>query len=69
MVDLVRSGRIPEALSREFEPTAQAIWKAGESSSQRTRLAQCHLERPLGSPLLLSRVHWVWPELVVEAKS
>ena len=26
MVDLVRSGRSPEALSREFEPTAQAIW-------------------------------------------
>src|SRR6516164_9033589 len=26
MVDLVRSGRTPEALSREFEPTAQAIW-------------------------------------------
>ena len=26
MVDLVRSGRTPEQLSREFEPTAQAIW-------------------------------------------
>jgi transposase len=26
MVDLVRSGRTPEALSREFELTAQAIW-------------------------------------------
>ena len=26
MVDLVRSGPTPEALSREFEPTAQAIW-------------------------------------------
>ena len=26
MVDLVRSGRTPEAPSREFEPTAQAIW-------------------------------------------
>jgi hypothetical protein len=25
MVDLVRSGRTPEALSREFEPTAQAM--------------------------------------------
>ena len=25
MVDLVRSGRTPEELSREFEPTAQAI--------------------------------------------
>lgn len=26
MVDLVRSGRAPEDLSREFEPTAQSIW-------------------------------------------
>ena len=26
IVDLVRSGRTPEELSREFEPTAQAIW-------------------------------------------
>src|SRR5438477_6202908 len=25
MVELVRSGRTPEALAREFEPTAQAI--------------------------------------------
>ena len=26
MVDLVRSGRRPKESSREFEPTAQAIW-------------------------------------------
>ncbi len=26
MVELVRSGRTPEELSREFEPTAQTIW-------------------------------------------
>lgn len=26
MVELVRLGRTPEELSREFEPTAQAIW-------------------------------------------
>ncbi len=26
MVDLVRGGRTPEELSREFEPTAQSIW-------------------------------------------
>ena len=25
MVDLVRAGRSPEALAKEFEPTAQAI--------------------------------------------
>ena len=26
MVELVRLGRTPEELSREFEPTAQSIW-------------------------------------------
>ena len=26
MVELVRSGRTPEELSHEFEPTAQSIW-------------------------------------------
>jgi transposase len=26
MVELVRSGRTPEELSREFDPAAQAIW-------------------------------------------
>lgn len=26
MVELVRSGRTPEELSREFEPTARSIW-------------------------------------------
>ena len=26
MVDLVRKGRTPEDLSREFEPSAQSIW-------------------------------------------
>ena len=26
MVDLVRGGRTPESLSREFEPTAQSNW-------------------------------------------
>jgi len=26
MVELVRAGRPPEELSREFEPTAQSIW-------------------------------------------
>ena len=26
IVDLVRAGRTPEELSREFEPTAQSIW-------------------------------------------
>ncbi len=26
MLDLVRAGRTPEELSRDFEPTAQSIW-------------------------------------------
>ena len=26
MVELVRAGRTPEELSREFEPSAQSIW-------------------------------------------
>ncbi len=26
MIEWVRAGRTPEALSREFEPTAQSIW-------------------------------------------
>ena len=26
LVELVRAGRTPEELSREFEPTAQSIW-------------------------------------------
>ena len=40
MVDLVRSGRTPEALAREFEPSAQAIrnWvaQAGRDAGERT---------------------------------
>lgn len=34
MIDLVRSGRTPEALSREFDPSAQAIrnWVAAAES-------------------------------------
>jgi hypothetical protein len=54
MVDLVRSGRTPEALSREFEPTAQAIWNwvrqadrdegrrhDGPTNAEREELAVC----------------------------
>ena len=44
MVDLVRSGRTPEALSREFEPTAQAIWnwvrQADPTSAEREELTR-----------------------------
>ena len=40
MVELVRSGRTPEALAREFEPSAQAIrnWvaQAGRDAGERT---------------------------------
>jgi len=35
MVDLVRSGRTPEELSREFEPTAQGDLELGSSGRSR----------------------------------
>ena len=56
MVDLVRSGRTPEELSREFEPTAQAIWnwvrqadrdggvRRGLPSSEREELSRLRRE-------------------------
>jgi transposase len=57
MVDLVRSGRTPEELSREFEPTAQAIWnwvrqadrdegrrQDGATSSEREELSRLRRE-------------------------
>lgn len=57
MVELVRSGRTPEALSREFEPSAQAIrnWAAqadrdegrradGLTSAEREELARLRRE-------------------------
>ena len=34
MVELVRSGRTPEELSREFEPTAQSIWNWGRQAER-----------------------------------
>ena len=38
MVDLVRSGRDPDDLAREYEPTAQSIrnWVAGAGAGGRT---------------------------------
>jgi transposase len=58
MVELVRSGRTPEELSREFEPTAQSIWNlvrqaehdagarkdAGVTSPEREELAKLRRE-------------------------
>jgi hypothetical protein len=41
MVELVRSGRTPEELSREFEPTAQA-----RSVSSQTRTASATVSAP-----------------------
>ena len=37
MVDLVRAGRSPEELAREFEPTAQSIRNWGESERNADR--------------------------------
>jgi transposase len=57
MVELVRSGRTPEELSREFEPTAQSIWnwvcqadrnegrrQDGATSSEREELSRLRRE-------------------------
>ncbi len=57
MVELVRSGRTPEELSREFEPTAQSIWSwvkqaerdagkraDGPSSAEKEELARLRRE-------------------------
>jgi transposase len=38
MVDLVRSGRTPEELAREFEPTAQSIFKPSQENAKLPRL-------------------------------
>ena len=57
MVDLVRSGRIPDQLAREFEPSAQAVrsWVAqadrdeglrqdGTTTAERQELCRLHRE-------------------------
>ena len=49
MVELIRSGRSPEELSREFEPTAQAIrnWMAqadGDEGRRNDRLTSVEQE-------------------------
>ena len=57
MIELVRLGRTPEDLSREFEPTAQAIWnwvrqadrdegrsQVGLSSAEREELSRLRRE-------------------------
>ena len=58
MVELVRSGRTPEELSREFEPTSQSMWNwvrqaerdggsrrdGGVSSPEREELAKLRRE-------------------------
>ena len=57
LVELVRSGRTPEELSREFEPTAQSIWSwvkqaerdagkraDGASSAEKEELARLRRE-------------------------
>ena len=54
MVDLVRSGRTPEELAREFEPTAQSISRwvkqaerdAGKRSEERSRDQSCDERQP-----------------------
>ena len=52
MVDLVRSGRTPEELAREFEPTAQSIstWvkQAGRDAGKRVDGPSGRNWRPFG---------------------
>ena len=80
MVELVRTGRTPEELAREFEPTAQAIrhWAEGVGQSPREHLAavpvhDCdQVEEPsghregaeVGCPYLIGALHGEVPEQI-----
>ena len=52
MVELVQSGRNPEGLSREFEPTAQAIrnWVAQADRDEGRRAEPDHGRTPGAGP-------------------
>ena len=72
MIDLVRSGRNPESLSREFEPTAQTIhnWVRqadldegrrddGATSAEREELRRLRRDNKRQR----IRVKWIWISL------
>ena len=52
MVDLVRAGRTPEELEREFEPTGQTIrnWVAQADRDEGRRAGRVALGRAPGTP-------------------
>jgi transposase len=84
MVELVRAGRSPEELSREFEPTAQSIsnWvaqadreegkrKDGLTSVERDELRQLRKENrqlKLEREILSKAAAWFAQESVVSSK-
>src|SRR5438046_9694549 len=69
MVDLVRCGRTPEELSREFEPTAQAIWnwvRQADRDESRRQDGPTSAEREGPELAALSRRYAVailWPDV------
>jgi len=64
MVELVRSGRTPEDLSREFEPTAQSIWNWDRDADPALRQkSPGDLLRTIGWALPISMIGTVWIEL------
>jgi transposase len=84
MVELVRAGRTPEELAREFEPTAQSIsnWvaqadrdagkrKDGLSSAEREELAQLRRENrqlKLERDILTKAAAWFAQESLPNSK-
>ena len=84
MVALVRAGRTPEELSREFEPTAQSIinWvaqadrdegkrKDGLTSAEREelrRLRKANRQLKLEREILAKAAAWFAQETVVNSK-
>ena len=66
MVELARAGRIPEELSREFEPTAQSIQNCVRQAERDQGVRQDglttgekeELRRPLDDHALLATVRW-----------
>src|SRR3981081_3385995 len=71
MVDLVRCGRTPEELSREFEPTAPAIWnwvRQADRAERRPKDGPASGERA-ALPRLLRENRHLRQERVILAKA
>jgi len=50
MVELVRAGRSPEELAREFEPTVQSDSRRKISAEEHNRIRPGHLRRRFAQP-------------------